>query len=199
VFDGKAPDGMSSADEAIAAAASTEPQIPETTEAGATMIYTSGTTGKPKGAFRRGAANPAQLGAMLAFIGYTPDDVYIPTGPLYHSGPGGFMGIAQALGQTVVLQRKFEPVDWLRLVETYKVTTTFSAPTPIRMVCNLPAEVKAKYDVSSMKRMIANAAPWSYALKEAYLALFPEESLWEVYGSTELGVDTVLEPKDQRR
>ncbi|HZY07672.1 MAG TPA: AMP-binding protein, partial [Ilumatobacteraceae bacterium] len=45
VFDGKVPDGMSSADEAIAAAASTEPQIPETTEAGATMIYTSGTTG----------------------------------------------------------------------------------------------------------------------------------------------------------
>jgi fatty-acyl-CoA synthase/long-chain acyl-CoA synthetase len=47
--------------------------------------------------------------------------------------------------------------------------------------------------------MIANAAPWSYALKLAYLESFPEESLWEVYGSTELGVNTILEPKDQRR
>ena len=64
------------------------------TEAGATMIYTSGTTGKPKGALRRNAADPVQIGAMLQFIGYTPDDVYITTGPLYHSGPGGFMGIA---------------------------------------------------------------------------------------------------------
>ena len=97
------------------------------------------------------------------------------------------MGIAQALGQTVVLQRKFDPEDWLRLVETYRVTSTFSAPTPIRMICNLPAEVKARYDRSSMQRMIANAAPWSFALKQQYVADFPPDSLFEVYGSTELG------------
>jgi fatty-acyl-CoA synthase/long-chain acyl-CoA synthetase len=59
--------------------------------------------------------------------------------------------------------------------------------------------VKARYDRSSMARMIANAAPWSWALKEAYLADFPENSLWEVYGSTELGVNTILAPQDQRR
>jgi fatty-acyl-CoA synthase/long-chain acyl-CoA synthetase len=50
-----------------------------------------------------------------------------------------------------------------------------------------------------MRRMIANAAPWSLALKQMYLADFPEDSLWEVYGSTELGIDTVLEPADQLR
>ena len=50
-----------------------------------------------------------------------------------------------------------------------------------------------------LPRMIANAAPWSYALKEQYLADFPEDSLWEIYGSTELGVDTVLPPEDQLR
>ncbi|MGH7341284.1 MAG: class I adenylate-forming enzyme family protein, partial [Candidatus Rokuibacteriota bacterium] len=161
--------------------------------------YTSGTTGKPKGALRTGLGDPEQLRLMVAHIGYRPDDVYLTTGPLYHSGPGGFMLIAQILGNTVVLQRRFDPEDWLRLVAKYRVTTTFSAPTPIRMVCNLPAEVKARYDVGSMQRMIANAAPWSLALKQAYLASFPEESLWEVYGSTELGVNAILEPKDQRR
>jgi fatty-acyl-CoA synthase/long-chain acyl-CoA synthetase len=136
---------------------------------------------------------------MLAYIGYTPSDIYITTGPLYHSGPSGFMAVAQVLGQTVVLQRRFDPQDWLRLVEKYKVSSTFSAPTPIRMVCNLPAEVKARYDTSSMKRMIANAAPWSFALKQMYLADFPDDSLFEVYGSTELGVNTILRPEDQLR
>ena len=53
---------------------------------------------------------------MLQFIGYRPDDVYITTGPLYHSGPGGFMGLALVMGQTVVIQHKFDPEDWLRLV-----------------------------------------------------------------------------------
>ncbi|MGD9704322.1 MAG: AMP-binding protein [Acidimicrobiia bacterium] len=199
VFDGAAPDGMHAADELMAKASSDEPVIPEGTEAGATMIYTSGTTGKPKGALRLGIGDPNQVAAMIGFIGYTPNDVYLPTGPLYHSGPGGFMGIALALGQTVVLQRKFNPEDWLRLVQQYGVSSTFAAPTPIRMVCNLPAEVKANYATSSMKRMIANAAPWSFALKQMYLADFPSDSLWEVYGSTELGVNCILRPEDQLR
>jgi fatty-acyl-CoA synthase/long-chain acyl-CoA synthetase len=169
-------------------------------DAAATMIYTSGTTGHPKGALRRAnTASPRDGAALLELLGYRPDDVYLSTGPLYHSGPGGFMGVAHSLGNTVVLQRKFDAEDWLRLVDTHKVTSTFSAPTPIRLVCNLPAEVKQKYDRSSMRVMIANAAPWSFALKKAYLADFPAESLFEVYGSTELGVDTVLLPKDQLR
>jgi fatty-acyl-CoA synthase/long-chain acyl-CoA synthetase len=163
------------------------------------MIYTSGTTGKPKGAVRQGVGDPNQSGKMLQLIGYVPDDVFLTTGPLYHSGPGGFMSIAHALSNTVVLQRKFNAEDWLRLVDKYKVSTTFSAPTPIRLVTNLPAETKARYDLSSIKRTIANAAPWSFALKQAYLADLPDDSLFEVYGSTELGVNTILEPQDQLR
>jgi fatty-acyl-CoA synthase/long-chain acyl-CoA synthetase len=50
-----------------------------------------------------------------------------------------------------------------------------------------------------MRIMLANAAPWSFALKQQYVADFPPESLFEIYGSTELGVDTVLLPKDQMR
>ena len=109
------------------------------------------------------------------------------------------MATGLAMGQTVVVQRKFDPLDWLRLVDKYKVTSTFSAPTPIRMVCNLPADVKAKYDVTSMKRMVANAAPWSMTLKHMYLESFPHDSLYEIYGSTELGVNCVLLPEDQLR
>jgi acyl-CoA synthetase (AMP-forming)/AMP-acid ligase II len=196
VFDGSAPDGMLSADELMAAASDAPP--PDV-EPGATMIYTSGTTGKPKGALRENAGSPEQIAAMLQFIGYTPDDVYLTTGPLYHSGPGGFMGIALVLGQTVVVQRKFDSEDWLRLLQMYRCTSTFAAPTPIRMVCNLPAETKARYDTSTMRIMIANAAPWSFALKQQYVQDFAPTSLFEVYGSTELGVNTILRPEDQLR
>lgn len=199
VFDGAAPEGTIDVDAAMRDESDGDPLDGRSVEAGATMIYTSGTTGRPKGALRRGAGDPSQTRALMALIGYVPEDVYLPTGPLYHSGPLGFMGMAQVLGQTVVLQRKFDPEDWLRLVETHRVTSTFSAPTPIRMICSLPAEVKQRYDRSSMKRMVANAAPWSFALKQLYLADFPHDSLWEVYGSTELGVNCVLRPEDQLR
>ena len=109
------------------------------------------------------------------------------------------MGIAFLLGNTTVIQRKFDPEDWLRVLEKHRVTSTFSAPTPIRRIVSLPDEIKNKYDRSSLRIMIANAAPWPFPLKQAYVRDFPPESLWEVYGSTELGVNMVLEPKDQMR
>jgi len=199
VYGGPATNGMTDVEALVAGASEAPPQLEWERASDLTMIYTSGTTGRPKGAVRSAVGDPDLTRQLLGFIGYVPEDVYLTTGPLYHSGPGGFMAIAHALGNTVVLQRKFDAEDWLRLLQTHRVTTTFSAPTPIRLVCQLPEEVKARYDRSSMRRMIANAAPWSFALKELYLANFPEDSLFEVYGSTELGVDTILRPEDQRR
>src|ERR1700751_4168666 len=196
---GPAPEGMLT-DADIAAVSASAPDAGAGAGAGGgSMIYTSGTTGKPKGAFRSGAQDPAVLGALLNLFGFRPDDVYLTTGPLYHRGPSAFMGAGLLYGQTIIVQRKFDAEDWLRLVDKYKVSSTFSAPALVRMICALPREVKDRYDRSSMRVMIANAAPWSYALKQLYVADFPPESLFEVYGSTELGVDTVLLPADQMR
>ena len=199
VYDGVAPKNMKPCDQLMAGASALEPDIPAEREPGALMIYTSGTTGKPKGAFRTSRTSPEQGMALANLLGASNNDIYLTTGPLYHSGPGGFMTTALAYGQTIVTQHKFDPEDWLRLLEKYKATTTFSAPTPIRMICNLSAEVKNKYAVSSMRCMIANAAPWSMTLKKMYLESFPPSSLYEIYGSTELGVNTVLLPEDQLR
>jgi fatty-acyl-CoA synthase/long-chain acyl-CoA synthetase len=186
--------------ESRAAAASDADVSPvgQAEDTGATMIYTSGTTGKPKGTVRRGG-DPAVAAALAIHIGFSPDDVYLTTGPLYHSGPLGFMAAVQTFGGSVVVQRHFEAEPWLALVERHEVTTTFSAPTPIRRVVDLPPEVIARYDTSSLQRVIANAAPWPFELKRRYVEAFGDTSLWEVYGSTELGVNTILRPEDQMR
>jgi fatty-acyl-CoA synthase/long-chain acyl-CoA synthetase len=198
VFDGAPGAGQIEADALLAAADAAELVTGAEPGAAGTMIYTSGTTGKPKGAVRDSTGDPEQMQRTIAVYGVRPDDVYMTTGPLYHSGPSGFMGVASILGMTVVLQKKFDAEDYLRLVERHGVSFTFSAPAPMRMVCNLPAGTLAKYDRSSMRVLIANAAPWSWALKMLYLQHFPEESLFEVYGSTELGVNTILRPEHQR-
>jgi len=197
-FRGSAPSWAESMESLADAAADTPPQVDLAQATGATMIYTSGTTGKPKGALRSQTSLETAMG-LFSLIGYQPGEVYLTTGPLYHSGPLGFMAPPQLLGGTVVIQRKFDPEDWLRLVEKHRVTTTFSAPTPVRRIVDLPAEIIAKYDTSSLARFIANAAPWPFELKRRYVEAFGDTSLWEVYGSTELGVDTVLQPADQMR
>ena len=114
-------------------------------------------------------------------------------------GPGRVLQIAQLLGNTAVIQRKFDPEDWLRLVQEYQVTTTFSAPDAD------PHGVQSAARGEGALRLLEHAADdrQCRALvvrpEGAVPRDFPEDSLWEVYGSTELGVDTVLAPNDQRR
>ena len=198
VFDGSAGEAQHDAAALLADAAASPVEADSGQTASGTMIYTSGTTGKPKGAVRNSVGDPEQMTKMVEIYGWRPDDVYLTTGPLYHSGPGGFLALGQLLGNTAVLQRAFDAEDWLRLLDKYAVTASFAAPTPIRRVCQLPDEVLAKYRRDSLRIMIANAAPWSYALKLDYLERFPERSLFEVYGSTELGVNTIMTPQFQR-
>ena len=196
VFDGEVEGFLSTGH--LVEQASADP-LPEAPGEGSSMIYTSGTTGNPKGVYRQNSGSVEQQMRLVELLGYSSDDVYITTGPLYHSGPLGFLNIGMGMGNTIVLQNKFSPEDWLRLVDTYRVSSTFAAPTPIRRLCQLEAAVAQQYDVSSMRCMVANAAPWSQALKQMYVQRFPQESLYEVYGSTELGVSSVLLPEDQFR
>ena len=79
------------------------------------------------------------------------------------------------------------------------MTNTFSAPTQLKRIVSLPDDALAKGDCSSMVTLIANAAPVPYSLKEEVFAKLGTTFLYEVYGSTELGVDTVMKPEDQLR
>jgi acyl-CoA synthetase (AMP-forming)/AMP-acid ligase II len=163
------------------------------------MIYTSGTTGKPKGALRT-TTDAASVMALIGELGYRPgEDVHITTGPLYHSGPLAFATLTHTLGSSVVVMRRFDPHEWLRLVREHRVTGTFTAPTQLKRIVSLPADVLAAADCSSLRCVIANAAPVPYTLKQEVVEKLGDSFLFEVYGSTELGVVTVLKPEDQLR
>ena len=165
---------------------------------GGSMVYTAGTTGKPKGALRRVTDPKAILPRLAALDCLDPAQVHLVAGPLYHSAPGGFALYAQMVGGTVVVMRKFDPEETLRLVERHRCTTTFMAPTLLKRIVDLPAEVRARYDVSSMRSLVIAAAPCPMRVKEQALAMFGPV-LYEFYGSTELGVNTVLRPEDVLR
>jgi acyl-CoA synthetase (AMP-forming)/AMP-acid ligase II len=193
------PPGFRRWEDVTAGRADTAPEVVSELEPGAAMIYTSGTTGKPKGALRT-RVDPALTVALLTELNYLhPDGVHLTTGPLYHSGPLAFATVAFQLGHPVVVMRRFDPEAWIRLVAEHRVTNTFSAPTQLKRIVSLPDDVLARADVSSMVTLIANAAPVPYSLKQEVIAKLGDGFLYEVYGSTELGVDCVLKPEDQLR
>jgi acyl-CoA synthetase (AMP-forming)/AMP-acid ligase II len=180
---------------ALLAGDTTPPPPPD--GAGGSMIYTSGTTGKPKGALR-GPTDPEATRTLAATLRLRPhEEVHLTTGPLYHSGPLAWALLTHALGGTVVLLRRFDAARWVELVREHGVTNSFTAPTPLKRVVALPEGVLAQADLSSMRSLVVNAAPVPYALKQEVIARFGDGFLFEIYGSTELGVDAVLPPEEQ--
>ncbi len=169
-------------------------------ENSSTIIYTSGTTGRPKGAYR--ATQQRDLDTLMDIIGnfgFTTYDVNLIACPLYHSAPAFFAYIHLIFGATVVVNRQFDPEQFLATVEREKVTTAFVVPTQMNRMANLPDAVKRKYDLSSMRALIAGAAPFHHSVKVKTIELFGENCLFEFYGSTETGINTILRPEDQLR
>jgi acyl-CoA synthetase (AMP-forming)/AMP-acid ligase II len=197
VFGGEAFDGARNWDDVTRDQPTDEPELAR--GGGATMIYTSGTTGKPKGAMRT-RQDPDLAVAVLQKLRLQPNnEVHITTGPLYHSGPLAWASFTHTLGGTMILMRHFDAERWVDLVREHKVTNTFTAPTQLKRIVALPDEVLARADLSSMRSLVANAAPVPYSLKQEIIAKLGDHFLFEVYGSTELGIDCVLEPEDQLR
>jgi len=178
--------------------ASPEPP-PELADGGGVMIYTSGTTGNPKGAYRKpGSTSDEQRAKWFAdmlseFDIRGGDDVHLVCGPLYHGAPFSFSMIATGIGSKIVIMPKFDAEKAAQLIETHKVGNTVMAPVLIKRFLSLPHEVLSRYDLSSLHTVVATGAPCPQSTKEELLERVGPV-LYEFYGSTELGVNTIMKP-----
>jgi long-chain acyl-CoA synthetase len=164
----------------------------------ANMIYTSGTTGNPKGV-RRHAPTPEQSASaerMRGLIyGLQPQARALLPGPLYHSAPNSFGLRSGRLGGALVLMPRFEPEEFLRLIETERIDTIFMVPTMFIRLMKLPEAVRRKYDVSSLRHIIHAAAPCPADVKRAMIEWWGPV-IYEFYGSTESGAVTFATSED---
>jgi long-chain acyl-CoA synthetase len=161
--------------------------------AGSPMHYTSGTTGRPKGV-KRGIVDidPDDLGELYAgFQGMFGVDaqyphVHITGSPLYHTAVLMWTANSLHMGHTVVLMEKWTPEEMLRLIDTYGVSTSHMVPTQFHRLLALPEEVRAQYDVSSLRCMVHAAAPCPPDIKRAMIEWWGD-SIMEYYAATEGG------------
>jgi len=156
---------------------------------GGTMLYTSGTTGRPKGVHRKETPAPTGVARLTAqACAYRPEsDRSLCTGPLYHAAPLAFnLAGPLAAGLGVVLMEKFDAEDTLRTVERTRATHTHMVATMFHRLLALPDDVKAKYDISSLRVILHGAAPTPPHVKKAMMDWLGP-ILHEYYAATEGG------------
>lgn len=181
------------------AAASAEPLASQ--PRGNDMLYSSGTTGRPKGV--KPPLPPRQVdepGDMFAGVfgpmyGFDADTVYFSAAPTYHAAPLRFGGIVHMFGGTLLMSRRFDPVETLEVIERHRVTHAQFVPTMFVRMLKLDADVRGRYDVSSLRTVVHAAAPCPVEVKQAMMDWWGPV-LHEYYASTEANGITLIRPQE---
>jgi propionyl-CoA synthetase len=129
------------------------------------VLYTSGTTGKPKGVQRDTGGYAVALAASMKYVfcgnpgetyfstsdvGWVVGHSYIVYGPL-------IAGMATILYEGTPIRP--DAAIWWSLVEKYRVTVMFSAPTAIRVLKKYDAALLRKHDLSALRSLFLAGEP----------------------------------------
>ena len=169
--------------------------------AGQFMQYTSGTTGHPKAVLRDLPPLEPEVwvrlyASNLTRYDITPggDDVHLVTSPMYHMAPLAFGLLSLHFEHTVVLMDGWDPETALTLIDRHRVTTTHMVPTQFHRLLLLDDQLRAKFDVSSLRNVMHAAAPCPVDTKRRMLDWFGPV-IYEYYGATE-GGGTIARPDE---
>jgi acyl-CoA synthetase (AMP-forming)/AMP-acid ligase II len=161
------------------------------------VILTSGTTGTPKGASRSAPKGIDPIGGLLGRVPYRVREKHFIAAPLFHAwGIGQYM-IGSALSATLILQNRFNPEATLAAIDEHKPSVLVVVPVMLSRILDLPQEVRARYDTSSLRIVFASGSALPGELAERWMNAFGD-NLYNLYGSTEVAWATIATPEDLR-
>lgn len=191
-------DGMASW-EAYRDAVERAPVAPD--RPGSVMVYTSGTTGLPKG-IKRAPPTPAQVEQLAETtrvgLGIAPGMRALISAPMYHSAPSSYVMQAALLGAELWLAPRFDAEDTLRLIDANRITHAYLVPTMFSRLLRLPPEVRARYDLRSLRFVASTGAPCPIDVKLEMIKWFGPV-IHECYAASELGWITHIDSEEALR
>jgi acyl-CoA synthetase (AMP-forming)/AMP-acid ligase II len=182
--------------EDIIASSSADEVVTEIDDNDTTMLmYTAGTTGFPKGVMLSHNSFSVYMLENVTPPDPEAEERNILTVPLYHVAGIQAMMAAIYGGRTLVMERQFDPEEWMTLVETEKANRAMMVPTMLKQL--LDHENFKKHDLSSLKVITYGAAPMPIPVIRKALEEFPGVSFINAFGQTETASTiTALGPED---
>ena len=163
---------------------------------GRIIILTSGTTGTPKGAPR----TEAGIDAAVSLLSRMPLRYGWRThiaAPLFHTWGYAHLALAMLLGSTIVLHRRFDPENCLRLAQDERCDSLVVIPVMLQRMMALPEDTLGKYDLSRVKVVASSGSALPGDLAAQWMDHFGE-NLYNIYGSTEVAYASIADPADLR-
>lgn len=114
-----------------------------------------------------------------------PGDVFAVTAPLHHNAPFMFSLIALLRGCTILVLDHFDGATVLDAVVRHRVAWLYAVPTLMGRILRLPADVRAKADLSSIRTMLHVGAPCPELVKRAWIDWLGPGCVVELYAGTE--------------
>jgi fatty-acyl-CoA synthase len=161
------------------------------------VILTSGTTGTPKGAQRSSPDGLLTIAAIIDKIPYRSRETMVIAAPLFHSWGFFHFVVGLPTASTVVLRRRFDPEQAIQAVQDNRAQVLAVVPVMLQRILQLPEQTLARYDLSSLRitALSGSALPGELALE--WMDRFGD-SVYNLYGSTEVSWATVATPEDLR-
>ncbi len=165
--------------------------------AGKIIVLTSGTTNAPKGARRRNPHGLRTAAAVLSRIPLRAGERMLVAAPLFHTWGLSAMQLGMPLHAKLVLSRRFDAEETLRLIEEHRSTSLFLVPIMLQRIMDLPRGVIRNYDTSSLRVVASSGSPIAPGLVTSFMDEFGDV-LYNLYGSTEVSWASIADPADLR-
>src|SRR3990167_3695561 len=149
----------------------------------ALIMYTSGTTGSPKGILLNYRHLDGSPKAMEYFVDLTDKDVKISALPLSHSAGLIYIQNCICYGITLVLMERFQPLEFLKNIQKYRVTCFHLVPSMYYAILNL--KEFESFDLSSLRWLVVFGAPSDPHSLRRFQQYCPKAHLLNGWGLTE--------------
>ncbi|MFD3591713.1 acyl-CoA synthetase [Nocardia sp. NPDC058640] len=186
------PPGSTTFDDLIANNATED--LPTPKKPGGFIILTSGTTGLPKGAPRT-RVTPMATAQFVDRVPFPKQGTTMIVSPIFHSTGVGTWLVNSILSNKIVMRRRFDAEKTLAAIAEHQVEMLVCVPTMLHRMTELPAEVRAKYDLSSLKVILFAGSALSPELCIRATEVFGPV-LYNLYGSTEVAIATIATPAE---